>query len=188
LKTPVEYGTHPAPTRQEVVLDAWTEFVDRWLWEWMLHLTFRDHVHPERAGKLFRVLVSKVNRDLYGPRWYKKRAGIRWVRGLEYQKRGVIHFHALFAGVRSLRRLTYMDWWEEAAGYARIQPIESQRGAIRYIVKYVAKGGEVDLGGFYRGVTETLRLPFPTMRSGQVYGPEPVGGGRQAAKGSRQFH
>jgi hypothetical protein len=46
-------------------------------------------------------------------------------RALEYQKRDVIHYHALLAGVQDLRRLTWMDRWHELAGYGRIEPIES---------------------------------------------------------------
>jgi hypothetical protein len=47
------------------------------------------------------------------------------VRALEYQKRDVIHYHALITGVEDLRRLYWMDRWHELAGYGRIEPIES---------------------------------------------------------------
>jgi len=109
--------------------------------------TFRDLVHPEAADKRFRVLLSQANRVLYGHRWHKKGEGIRWVRALEYQKRDVIHYHALMAGVQDLRRLTWMDRWHELAGYARIESIESAAAVARYVSKYVVKGGEIDLGG-----------------------------------------
>jgi hypothetical protein len=62
-------------------------------------------VHPEAADKRFRVLISQANRVLYGVRWAKHGAGLRWVRALEYQKRDVIHYHALIAGVQDLRPL-----------------------------------------------------------------------------------
>ena len=62
--------------------------------------TFRDLVHPEAADKRFRVLISQANRVLWGVRWYQRRQGLRWVRALEYQKRDVIHYHALLAGVQ----------------------------------------------------------------------------------------
>ena len=84
---------------------------------------------------------------LYGHRWHKKGEGIRWVRALEYQKRDVIHYHALMAGVQDLRRLTWMDRWHELAGYARIEKIDTADAVVRYVSKYVVKGGEIDLGG-----------------------------------------
>ena len=113
----------------------------------VLYFTFRDLVHPEAADKRFRVLLSQANRMLYGVRWHKHGEGIRWVRALEYQKRDVIHYHALMAGVQDLRRLTWMDRWHELAGYARIESIESAAAVARYVSKYVVKGGEIDLGG-----------------------------------------
>jgi hypothetical protein len=120
----------------------------RWEWEWFCTFTFRDLVHPEAADKRFRVLLSQANRVLYGHRWHKQQgAGLRWVRALEYQKRDVIHYHALMAGVQDLRRLTWMDRWHELAGYARIEPIDTADAVVRYVSKYVVKGGEIDLGG-----------------------------------------
>ena len=135
------------PLDRQALRDAWIALLGRWEWEWFCTFTFRDLVHPEAADKRFRVLISQANRVLYGHRWHKKGEGIRWVRALEYQKRDVIHYHALFAGVQDLRRLTWMDSWHELAGYARIEPIESTAAVSRYVSKYVVKGGEIDLGG-----------------------------------------
>jgi hypothetical protein len=104
-------------------------------------------VHPEAADKRFRVLISQANRVLFGTMWYKRQQGLRWVRALEYQKRDVIHYHALMAGVQDLRRLMWMDRWNELAGFARIEPIESAAAVSRYVSKYVVKGGEIDMGG-----------------------------------------
>jgi hypothetical protein len=50
-------------------------------------------------------------------------------------------------GVQDLRRLTWMDIWQELAGYARIEPIRDRTAVRRYVSKYVVKGGELDLGG-----------------------------------------
>jgi hypothetical protein len=135
------------PVDRGALRDAWIALLGRWMWDWFCTFTFRDLVHPEAADKRFRVLVSQANRVLYGHRWHKKGEGIRWVRALEYQKRDVIHYHALLAGVQDLRRLTWMDRWHELAGYARIEPIESTAAVARYVSKYVVKGGEIDLGG-----------------------------------------
>ena len=127
--------------------DAWIALLGRWEWEWFCTFTFRDLVHPEAADKRFRVLISQANRVLFGVRWAQYGRGLRWVRALEYQKRDVIHYHALLAGVEDLRRLYWMDRWHELAGYARIEPIESAAAVSRYVSKYVVKGGEIELGG-----------------------------------------
>jgi len=138
---------HATPIDRQALRTAWTQLLGRWEWEWFCTFTFRDSVHPEAADKRFRVFVSQCNRTLYGPRWHKHGRGIRWVRALEYQKRDVIHYHALMAGVEDLRRLTWMDRWYEMAGIARIEQIESTDAVSRYVSKYVVKGGEIDMGG-----------------------------------------
>lgn len=138
----------PPETGRRRLVEAWADFLGRWSWEWFCTLTFRGNaVHPEAADKRFRVWVSKVNRELYGPRWWKHGQGVRWVRALEVQRRGVIHYHALLggAGVDELRRLTWMDEWDRLAGYARIEPPANGAAVRSYCAKYVAKGGEVDL-------------------------------------------
>jgi hypothetical protein len=147
---PQVYWTAPAsatPVDRQALRNDWIAFLGRWEWEWFCTFTFRDLVHPEAADKRFRVLISQANRVLYGVRWAHYGRGLRWVRALEYQKRDVIHYHALLAGVQDLRRLTWMDRWHELAGYARIEPIESTAAVSRYVSKYVVKGGEIDLGG-----------------------------------------
>jgi hypothetical protein len=120
--------------------DAWVVFLRQWVWQWFCTFTFRDIVHPESADKRFHLFISMVNRELYGPRWHKKGLGVQWVRALEFQKRGVIHYHALVAGVQDLRRLTWMDIWNELAGYARIEAIKDPTAVRRYVSKYVVKG------------------------------------------------
>jgi len=139
-------GAKP-PENRLLLSEAWLSFLSRWRWEWIAHLTFREDVHPEAADKVFRVWLSKLNRELFGKRWYKRGQGVVWVRGLERQRRGVIHFHSLLAGVGDARRLTWMDEWNKLAGFARIWPVASQRQAVQYVTKYVVKGGEVDIGG-----------------------------------------
>jgi len=132
----------------KIIREAWCEFLGRWEWQWFCTLTFRDSIHPEAANKSFRYFISKLNRQLYGPRWFKKaHGGIPWIRALEYQRRDVIHFHALFANVENLRRLTCMDMWDEIGGFARIEAIKDKWLVRRYVTKYCSKGGEIDLGG-----------------------------------------
>src|SRR5215475_80672 len=89
---------------RQALRDGWIQLLERWEWEWFCTFIFRDLVHPEAADKRFRVIISQANRVLSGHLWHKHKdtEGIRWVRALEYQKRDVIHYHALLAGVKDL--------------------------------------------------------------------------------------
>ena len=146
-----------APCQHENIRDAWTGFLNTWEWDLFGTFTFREEPrHAEVAQKLYRVFVSKVNRDLYGPRWYKKDLGISWTLAEERQQRGVLHFHTLWGQTGRLydepdRRFKAMEQWNELAGYARILPIESQAAVRAYVSKYVVKGGELTLGGQLHG-------------------------------------
>ncbi|HKA52809.1 MAG TPA: protein rep, partial [Candidatus Binatia bacterium] len=138
------------PVNARALQDAWIGFLQRWPWQWFCTLTFRDLVHPEAAARQFRLFEAMINRALYGPRWHKHGQGIRWVRVLEYQQRGVIHFHALLAGVGGLRPLVWADRWHKLAGFAKIEPITHQAAVVRYVSKYVRRGDELELGGLRR--------------------------------------
>ena len=130
---------------------GWTTLLGRYRWMWFCTMTFRDSIHPEAADKLFRLFASKLNRALFGPRWHEKsHVTLYWARGIEYQKRGVLHFHALL-GCRgkNLNHFAVRKYWEsvwnDLAGYARIEVVRSERDAARYVTKYVSKGGQIDL-------------------------------------------
>src|SRR5882724_705581 len=107
-------ANHVSPISPSRALqEAWITLLGRWRWEWYCTLTFREDVHPEAAKKRFRTFEKMINRSLYGPRWFKHGQGIRWVRALEYQRQGVIHFHALLGGVGDLPRPSWTETWHE---------------------------------------------------------------------------
>jgi len=131
---------------------AWSEFISRQPWQWFVTFTFKEQIHPESADKLWRVWLNKLNRDLYGQRWRKKPSGgVKWVRALEYQKRGVLHYHALIANVGCASSDKWASVWTtlgetSKAGFIKIdQYDESRGGAEAYLSKYVTKGGQVDI-------------------------------------------
>lgn len=173
---PELYGTRD--TRSE---DAYAEVLARQPWHWFLTLTFRpDHerasggMHPEKADKAYRVLLSKINREVYGVRWYKRPdGGLMWARGQEFHKSGKIHFHAVCAAPDAdlntlTRRMRWVDWWWQEFGIARIERPQSQAEVTAYVSKYVTKDGEVDFSPNYgRYVPPALdfgnaALPTPT--------------------------
>ncbi len=118
----------------------------RWRWEWFATYTFARSTHPEAASKAFRVWVNMVNCELYGRNWARRGEGMGWVRGLEWQRRDVVHYHALVCGVRGALRKRAEHLWEEklSLGFCRIYPAVHE-AACAYISKYVVKGGEIDI-------------------------------------------
>jgi len=107
-------------------------------WDWWATFTFAVWIHPDTAAQ-------KYNRwavDLQA----ETGTVMRHARALEYQRRGVVHFHALIWGVK--RRTSRKGWqekWEEIAeGWCAIYPYDRTRHASFYLGKYAVKGGEVD--------------------------------------------
>lgn len=121
-----------------------------WGWDWFGHLTFREPIHPEAADKVFNRWIHGINRAVFGSRYWNRKDtdGVLWARGLEMQKREVIHYHFLMSRVPGdLGRFAMMRAWEKTAGFARIHPYEAAKGGETYVVKYAAKGGDIDFGG-----------------------------------------
>lgn len=69
-----------------------------------------------------------------------------------------MHLHALMGDSNDLnqmaRRLTWMDRWQEMAGFARIEAVRSDDAALRYVTKYVIKDGEIEFSRNLGGVTQ----------------------------------
>ncbi len=150
VKAPIPGFREPGEkTDSQLLQEAWVEFLSPFQFQWFCTLTFERNVHPEAGFKTFRRFVNELNRDLYGRHWMKTaQGGIYWIVALERQKRGVIHFHALIGSPEDLnriaRRLTWMDRWQQLAGYARIEPIRDDTAVRRYVTKYVTKGGDIE--------------------------------------------
>ena len=142
------------------VRDGWAELISRYPWEWFVTLTFTDDIHPEAALKSMRVWLSKLNREVFGHRWYKNVPyGVYWVAAIEYQKRGVLHLHLLITGVGDTRRLSYMDIWAEMGnknGWARVEAVEANNAVSMYLSKYVTKDGEIYFSNNLPDVTSGL--------------------------------
>ena len=135
--------------RSRSLSTAWASMLTRYEFEWFVTFTFRERIHPEAADKLFRVWVVQLNKAIYGNRFYRHRLkGVYWARGLEWQKRGVLHYHALIGGCASQD----VHWWEtrwlsldKRCGFPKIELIKKPEQAAAYIAKYCAKEGEVDV-------------------------------------------
>lgn len=146
--------------RRYLVTDAWGAFIARYPWEWFVTLTFVEDIHPEAALKVMRVWLSILNRQIFGPRWFKKPPhGLYWVAAIEYQKRGILHLHLLVNGVKDAHRFDSMRLWENLRGkngFSRVYPVESLKAVSHYLSKYVAKDGEIFLSDNLPDVTSGL--------------------------------
>jgi len=141
------------------ISEAWAELLSWYPWELFCTFTFRDHTHPEAAAKLFRKWLSDTCRFEYGSK--RAMSKVVWVRGLEYQKREVIHYHALIYSLATpsavhWHRIKANDrWLELSGGFARVFKCLKQGEAAAYVAKYVGKGGDVDLSDSYGAGVQT---------------------------------
>lgn len=151
VRRPVRVYHSPGVSVSGRVVEGWECLLDRYSWDWFATFTFKEEVHPEAADKVFRVWAAKLQRSVAGVKWYKKpQDTVRWARGLEWQKRGVLHYHGLFAhrlGLNQIaRRREYQDLWQElTSGFAQVRACDTRGAARAYIAKYCGKGGEVDI-------------------------------------------
>lgn len=128
---------------------GWLELLARYEWDWFVTLTFADVVPVPVADRLFRVWIASANRRAYGRRWFKHRQQIQWVLATEWQRRNVIHFHALMTNIRDLRRQgCERSWRNLGGGFLEMTPVRSQARAAIYVAKVLEFGGELDFGGW----------------------------------------
>jgi len=139
------------PNNLKSLRDSWIGFIGRFEpFELYATLTFVEDIHPEQADRRYKRFIRSINESLYGRRYRERGKSIYWVRALEFQRRQVIHFHALLGGgVYKLHRLRTMQLWEseKGNGMARIEKYNPTLGARHYLSNYVSKrkGGEIDL-------------------------------------------
>jgi hypothetical protein len=151
----------PMVLNRRLLRDEWAAFLSPIPFQWFGTFTFETRVHPEAALKRWRRFTNNMNRRLYGRRWSSRPPrGIYWIVASERQKRGVIHLHSLMGDANDLnniaRRLSWMDHWNEMAGFARIEAIRSDDAALRYVTKYVTKDGEIE---FSENLGDVKRQP-----------------------------
>ena len=132
---------------------AWGDWLALAPWDVFVTLTDPGFPHPETMVKRTRYLEAKVNDSLYGKGWKRRGRHIEAVTGLERQKRGSVHTHALWRlpdhDARDRRQFSLAHWQSfasELGGFAWLQVPTSQADVVRYVSKYVVKDGELILG------------------------------------------
>lgn len=113
-------------------------------WKVFTTLTFRDLRSPDVAEKYFTRLIQVLNKNAFGKNYRKKvkHSYFSYIRGIEFQRRNVVHFH--FLADAPINFDLVHRWWGNAAGFAWIDKVEDQKKALKYVCKYITKGGRVD--------------------------------------------
>jgi hypothetical protein len=130
---------------RKVVADATYDWlVSARNWKSFITLTFQDETPNDVALKRLHRLIKELNKDLLG-RSYTKIVGhsyFSYAFGIEYQIRGVIHFHVLVDQPVNFSLLH--AYWNDISGFAYISKIENIEHTVFYVTKYVIKGGQVE--------------------------------------------
>jgi len=137
---------------------AWVELASRYEpYDLFVGLSFKESIHAEAATKRYYRFIRKINERLFG-RNYDRGKGVVWFRALEWQRRGVLHFHCLIGnGAWKLLRIGVTDLWENDKKYKGSRNGENGKawtvkydpvlGAKGYLAKYITKArqGEIDI-------------------------------------------
>ena len=129
---------NPQPTHHEM-REPYGDFLAALPWDWWATFTFADEIYPYRAAQIYIYWAERLAAEVGRPMTH--------ARAMEFQKRGVVHFHALIWNVgRRTNRYEWMATWETmGGGISRIFPYDRTQGAAHYLPKYVVKNGEVDI-------------------------------------------
>jgi hypothetical protein len=126
-------------------VEAYIELLSRKKWLSFVTLTFKEETYPDVANRLFFYLVKCLNQQVFGEHYQKlvSKAYFSYSKALEYQRRGIIHFHVLFD--RPVDFTLIHKIWNLYAGFAHTSIIKNQFASRSYVSKYTLKGGEIDI-------------------------------------------
>jgi len=147
------------PYKPTPIQTAWVALASRYEpWDIFVTLTFVESIHEEEATKRYYRFIRKINQRLFG-RNYDRREGVSWVKVMEWQRRGVLHYHSLIGnGAWRLLRIGITDLWENDTKYKRsrngangkawTEKFDPERGSGSYLVKYLTKNKQDDIDIF----------------------------------------
>jgi len=146
--------------QSQEIKEAWV----RWILEifpepvHFITLTYALETHPDKAKKDLLYLIRRINLHELGLKYkkYVKHSYFSYLAVMEYQKRGVVHFH-LIADNHLPYSYIHSEWntysqkgGKRDRGYAQIKQIKDPgnhrsggtiEGAVRYLAKYLVKDG-----------------------------------------------
>ena len=139
---------------QNLLVEVWGDFLSNYRWSWFATLTFREETKSFAGLRKFNAFIGALERAT--------KRSVPFFRADQLGDiNGRFHIHALIANVEDLRRLTWMDWWKEINGFAKIEPFDPSKGAPWYCSRYLMKrDSEYDLGGDFSTI-QISQLPLP---------------------------
>lgn len=160
----IKYFDHPAEAWdsrvvRKVLRKTWSEWLSMRRWRVFLTLTFRDETYPETALKRLKYLIRILNEEAFGLHYtnYVGHSYFSYVASIEYQKRDVIHFHVLID--RPVNFKAIHAYWNQWAGFAKVELVKQNEDAVYYVTKYIAKCGEMGLPFFAKKIYVPTFLP-----------------------------
>ena len=133
-------------SRKKELCDAYAEWIlSAKKWSEFLTLTFKDDVPIDTAKRKFNYLLSALNTECFGKHYTRivEHCYFSYVLATEPQKRDVIHFHAL--ADRPIHYALIHRFWNAWAGFGWTEEIKDEFRSVKYVSKYVSKGGELDV-------------------------------------------
>ena len=151
IETNLDYFDHPSDMwesriKRKELTDSYAEWIlQAKKWTGFLTLTFRNDVPIDKAKRDFQNLVRLLNIECFGNNYTRKvkHCYFSYVLATEWQLRDVIHFHAIVDRPVNYERIHRV--WNAWAGFGLTQSIKDEFRSVKYISKYVSKGGELDI-------------------------------------------
>lgn len=99
--------------------------------------TFRENMTDlKRANYIFTKFIQRFNHSLFGI----KKSILKYIVAIEFQKRGAVHYHAIFFNIpyrRGLKQLVFNLWGE---GFVKVESIKKHINDVgNYLTKYMTK-------------------------------------------------
>jgi len=142
--------------------DEWANYIDNFsTWRSFVTLTYRRDSAPpsdsEVVRKNFLGLVAFANKHYYGSHYTRKvkHSYFSYAFAVEEHKDGILHAHFLVDMPLPYRNLIL--FWSRRFGYIDIRPVIDNKGASKYLSKYISKQGDIHM--YSRGLDNPLRLP-----------------------------
>lgn len=99
-----------------------------------LTLTFRENItEQDRANKEFMKFVKRLNYKVFG----EKKARLKYAVVVEFQKRGAIHYHAIFFNLPYIKAKELATTWRQ--GFIKLNAIDDCDNVGAYVTKYMSK-------------------------------------------------
>src|SRR5258708_24399022 len=116
----------------------------------------------EVLQKAAKRLLRRMHADLFHQD-FGEHIGLRYALAFE-RKRNKLHAHLLVAGGEALQLALWKPWakwWQKNFGRIRFDKPEQETAVLRYVTKYVAKDGDIELGSSWKDEAERLRSFVP---------------------------